>query len=545
MTGSPGDPGPHRPTATPAADGSLPSYPPSAGRPPGTPENVAAWRRLHPLSPLVRSGRHLTSFAILLLLLIFANTRQAGRDFIQDLVVVAIVLVGGVISWAVTRWRVAGGVLLIDSGLIRRQSRRFPLSQVQAIDVVQTGFARVLGLAEIRLRMAGADSSGGRLVALRLSEAQALRAELLSLTAAAPGSAAPAHKSPVVPATPEASQVPSPSGASQIPRPLGASRVSQTSGTPQGAPQVPETSGAAATSSAPSATGASAAPAVPVDTQPERLVFRVHPGRLVVGLALSVTGAIVAVVIAAVALLASLTNQPGVAATYLPVAVGVVIGVWRQFNGEYGTTVAVAPDGLRLRSGLVQTTAETIRPGRVQAVRLVEPLVWRAFGWCRLEVDVAGPRQRRENRSEGRRLRPLVPVGTRADAERMLSEVVSAPPAPSERPPRHARWKAPLMYHFLAWGGNDRYVVAARGRLRRATTWIPLEKVQSVRWMQGPVQRRLGLASVRLDVAGRRVTAGIQDRSVAEAGELLRRLPALARAARARAAPASRPLRHR
>ena len=85
------------------------------------------------------------------------------------MVVVALVLVAGVISWLVTRWQVAGGVLRIDTGLIRRQSRRFPLSQVQAIDVVQTGLARVLGLAELRLRMAGADSSGGRLACLRLA----------------------------------------------------------------------------------------------------------------------------------------------------------------------------------------------------------------------------------------------------------------------------------------------------------------------------------------------------------------------------------------
>ena len=58
-------------------------------------------------------------------------------------------------------------------------------------------------------------------------------------------------------------------------------------------------------------------------------------------------------------------HSPAASAYYLPFVVGVVIGVWRQFNGEYGTTVALAPDGLRLRSGLVQTTAETIRPGRV------------------------------------------------------------------------------------------------------------------------------------------------------------------------------------
>ena len=492
--GGPGWPAPSGPAGPPARQGPLPSYP---GRPP---QNVAAWHRLHPLSPLVRSGRHLTSFVILFAVLIFVNARQAGSDFISDLVVVAVVLVAGVISWAVTRWRVDGGVLLIDTGLIRRQSRRFPLSQVQAIDVVQTGLARVFGLAEIRLRMAGADSSGGRLVALRLPEAQALRQQLLSMTPSAPAARA----------TPAA---------------------------PAGTATVPATT---SSSAAPVSAGTRDAASASADVQQERLVFHVRPGRLAVGLTFSITGLIAAVVVAGTVTLISVVHRPALTAAFLPLIVGAVIGVWRQFNGEYGTTVAVAADGLRLRSGLVQTTAETIRPGRVQAVRLVEPLFWRAFGWCRLEVDVAGPRQRRENRSEGRRLRPLVPVGTRADAEKMLTELVSAPPAPSQRPPGHARWKAPLTYHFLAWGGDDHYLVAARGRLRRTTTWIPLEKVQSIRWVQGPVQRRLGLASVRLDVAGRRVTGSVQDRTVAEADDLLRRLPALARAARAQSAPAGR-----
>ena len=88
-----------------------------------------------------------------------------------------------------TRWQVADGVLRIETGLVRRQSLRFPLSQVQAIDVVQTGLARVLGLAELRLRMAGADSSGGRLASLPLADAEQLRRRLLSM-ARAPGAVA-------------------------------------------------------------------------------------------------------------------------------------------------------------------------------------------------------------------------------------------------------------------------------------------------------------------------------------------------------------------
>ena len=444
-----------------------------ASRPPA---EMASWHRLHPLSPLVRTGRHLVGLGVVVLILIFANhSSGGGGNLIGDIVVAAVVLVAGVISWLVTRWQVADGVLRIDTGLIRRDSRRFPLSQVQAIDVVQTGLARVLGLAELRLRMAGADSSGGRLACLRLADAERLREQLLSM----------AH-------------APTPTA------PVG-------------------TAGAAGSPVAPSQVGGT-----------ERMLFRVRSERLAGAIILSRTGAYAAAVIVAVVLIVALTGKPSVIVPFLAFAIGVVLSVWRQFNTEFGTVVAAAPDGLRLRSGLVQTTAETIRPGRVQAVRIVEPLIWRAFGWCRLEVDVAGPRQRRENRSEGQRLRALIPVGSRAEAEQMLGELLKTPPMPSRRAPGRARWKAPLSYHFLAWAGDDQYVAAARGRVCRQTTWVPLEKVQSIRWVQGPLQRRLGLASVRLDVAGKRVTGSVQDRDVAEANEILARLPDLARAARAR-----------
>jgi len=447
--------------------------------PPAPAEDAAGWHRLHPLSPLVRAGRHLVTIGVLVLGLLFANHNQAGGDLVVDLVIVGAVLIAGVVSWLVTRWQVAGGVLRIETGLIRRDSRRFPLSQVQAIDVVQTGLARVLGLAELRLRTAG-DASGGRLACLRLPDAERLRERLLSMAGAR---AAAATRGPA-PAT----------GA------VGPD--------PPGGP-VP---GAA--------------------TGPERVLFRVDSARLAGAIVLSRAGAIAAVVIAAMATVVALTGEPGTIAPFLPVGFGIVLAVWRQFNGEYGTVVATAPDGLRLRSGLVQTTSETIRPGRVQAVRLVEPLVWRAFGWCRLEVDVAGPRQRRENRAESQRLRALIPVGSRRDAEHMIGELLGTRRRPSRRAPRRAAWKAPLLYRFLAWDLDDRHVAATRGRVCRKTTWVPLEKVQSIRWVQGPVQRRLGLATVRLDVAGKRVTASIQDRDAAEAGGILATLPDLARDAR-------------
>jgi putative membrane protein len=464
---------------------------------------MAVWHRLHPLSPLIRTGRHLVALGVLVLFLIFANHSGNNDDFISDIVVVGIVLIAGVISWLVTRWQVADGVLRIETGLIRRQSLRFPLSQVQAIDVVQTGLARVFGLAELRLRMAGADSSGGRLACLPLADAERLREQLLAMghATARRGAAAPG-------------------AAGQV----GAAG-------PAGAPGLAGGPGAAG---APSPVGVAGPASAAAPSRPERVLFRVQSERLAGAIILSRPGAYAGTAIAVVILVIALTGKPGIIVPFLVFGFGIVTSVWRQFNTEFGTVVAEAPDGLRLRSGLIQTAAETIRPGRVQAVRLVEPLFWRAFGWCRLEVDVAGPRQRRENRSEGQRLRALIPVGSRADADRMLGELLTDPPRPTHAAPAGARVKTLLSYHFLAWAGDDRYVVASRGRICRKTTWVPLEKVQSIRWVQGPWQRRLRLATIRLDVAGRRVTASIQDRSVAEADELLGHLPDLARAARSR-----------
>jgi putative membrane protein len=474
-----------------------------SGQPARSPEDRAqpledtVWHRLHPLSPLVRAGRQLLSVLVLLFGISVLNEHQESGNLIADLVIIAVALAGGFISWLVTRWQVEGGVLRIDTGLLRRESRRIPLSQVQAVDVVQTGLARVLGLAELQLRVAGGDSArGGRLACLRRGDAERLRRELLAMAAAS-------HGTGIVGAVPAPGLASGPGAATEP--------------------------GMAAGSGQPVLGGSrTATPGLP----PGRVLFRVSPLRLAVAIAASRAGGIAVLAAGATVAAVELSGSTRTVEPFLPVLLGVAAGLWRQFNGAYGTTIMAAYDGIQLRSGLIQTTAETIWPGRIQAVRVAEPLIWRAFGWCRLDVDVAGVRQRRENQSEGQRLRALIPVGCRADAEQMLSELLVSRPRPSRPAPRRVRWKAPLSYHFLGWGSDDRYLVASRGRICRQTTWVPLEKVQSIRWVQGPLQRRLGLATVHLDVAGRRVSAKIEDRDSSEALEIMSRLPDLARAAR-------------
>jgi putative membrane protein len=227
----------------------------------------------------------------------------------------------------------------------------------------------------------------------------------------------------------------------------------------------------------------------------------------------------------------------GVISGSLVYVLAVATALWRRFNGEYRLTVAEAPDGLRLRSGLVATTAETIRPGRVQAIRMVEPLLWRPFRWCRLELDVAG-RQRAEHEGgpERRQLRAVLPVGGRDLAQTLLERIVPDAPGERRRPPRRVLAKSPLRYHYLSWGRTDTCVVTTSGRVARTTDWVPLAKVQSLRRVQGPIQRRLHLVTIHLDTAGRNVHAALRDRHVDEADPALGRLIELARTARNRAA---------
>ena len=126
----------------------------------------------------------------------------------------------------------------------------------------------------------------------------------------------------------------------------------------------------------------------------------------------------------------------------------------------------------------------------------------------------------------------LLPVGSQSDSWHLIARLLGGPDPPRTAPPGRARGKAPLSYHFLSAGHDETHAVCVIGRINRSTTWVPLEKSQSIRRVQGPAQRLLGLATVHVDVAGRRTRAEFRDRSVAEADALVEELTALSRAAR-------------
>ena len=436
----------------------------------GPPES---WHRLHPLSPVVRGGRATIAIAVLLLPTAFGLDSLSNAT--PQLVISAVLVLGGVVSWLVTRWRIEEDDLRIETGLLRRQSLRFPLAQVQAIDVVRPGLARLFRVAELRLRTAGASGGTARLAYVAGHEVEPLRDELLALARGA------RHED-----------------------------------------DSPDSSDASATA------------------EEERVLATVATGPLIAAMVLE-NGWLIAI-------LAGL----GVGVSIAPGAVAKALGgggfvwafsmatfLWRRFNQQYRLTVAEGPDGLHLRGGLVALTAEVIRPGRVQAVRLVEPMFWRPLGWCRLEVDIAGrQRSKGEGAAQRGQLRTLVPVADRSLGIELVDRLLPDRPSELSRPPRRAVWKSPFRYPALSWGRTETCVAATSGRLRRVTSWVPLEKVQSLRHVQGPLQRRLRLASVHVDTAGKAVHATLRDRDAEEAAGALAELTDLARIARRKPAPA-------
>ncbi|MGW7209503.1 PH domain-containing protein [Streptomyces sp. NPDC054837] len=185
-----------------------------------------------------------------------------------------------------------------------------------------------------------------------------------------------------------------------------------------------------------------------------------------------------------------------------------------RFVGEYDWTVGESPDGLRIDHGLLDRTHETVPPGRVQTVRIVEPLLWRRRGWVRVELDVAGSSNS-----------VLVPVAPREVAEaivaRVLPGVVVPPPSALSRPPRRAGRCVPVWWRGYGLAVTDAVFASRHGLLRRSLALVPHAKVQSVRLAQGPWQRLWRLAAVHVDTgANKTVTARLRD--VEEAAELLR-----------------------
>ncbi|MFF4324305.1 PH domain-containing protein [Streptomyces sp. NPDC001568] len=279
------------------------------------------------------------------------------------------------------------------------------------------------------------------------------------------------------------------------------------------------------------AAGFAPAEAVTVGQAPERELLRVPVAQLVVSMLLSlgVWAALVGGLVGPALVWWFSESFWVTVATLVPMVGAVWTGSLGRLFTEYDWTVAESPDGLRLDHGLLDRAHETVPPGRVQTVRIIEPLLWRRRGWVRVELSVAGSKNG-----------ILVPVATREAAHAVIARVLPGADlgvlAFTPSPSAGSRWVVPVWWKGYGLAVSAELFAARRGRLCRRTEIVPHAKVQSVRRSQGPWSRARGVADLHVDTgANETVTARL--RASAEAAELLDAQAVRSRTSRATARP--------
>ncbi|HRO30759.1 PH domain-containing protein [Citricoccus sp.] len=510
------------------------------------------WHRVHPVSPLVRGWVALV--AVLFIIgqnafediyraattgALFANTGALGLGAAIVGGVFLLILGGFFLSWRFTRYRMGADKVEVRSGVVFRQHRHARLDRVQAVDIKQPLLARIAGLAELKFETADGGDSAMSLSFLRMDEARMLRQEIMRRAAGiqsgqdpVEAAEAPADEGPGL--VPDAADpaIPSPPA-----RPSAPSAGSHPSGRP--GPVVASGIG------------------YDYEEETERVMLRVPPGRLI-GATLTGSGLVSAVLVFGIlygaGLLAIRWWMPeSVAQEFfaevgsalsVPALLGILFGVgssiWSSVNGGWNFTVASIPDGLRLRYGLLDTTSQTVPPGRIQAVKVSRPLLWRLFGWYRMAVTVAGYGESPDGTTGKSR---LLPVGTFDDVLRVLTVVAPDPGVGTVEEARelvHAaldgsgadhgfvtttprmRWFSPLVWRRHGFRSTRSLLMIRSGRLNRELVLLPHERIQSLQLLQGPVERWRGAATVTFHIPPGPISPRVDQLDAAVAMELFR-----------------------
>jgi putative membrane protein len=438
-------------------------------------------RRLHPLSPILRGIKALW-------LVIAAISWQGFAQFglqIGAAVVAGVgvaTLIGSWVAWHFTGYWIAGRELHIHDGVLSRRQRTIPLERLQSVEVVQPLLARALGLAELRCEVVGAKTTEAPLAYLTLAQAKTLRRRLLELSRAL-----------------------------------------------DEAPTVEHTDAAVHTHQDDTDRAAI------VDEPATPALIKVPAARLFISQLL--TPQVFTLPFAVAATIGLFVWQPDVTffglAGVITATAGILLKPVRQAMSDYDFTMYDTDDGLRVRRGLTERRTTTLPISRVTAVMIVWPLLWRRAGWVNCRVaNAGGSGQNPQERLSGD---TLLPVGTADDARVVTSHAlpgVDMLAASLQGVPRRARWFVPFGQPVLAAALTERAFITRRGRLTTKLVAVPYNRIQSVRLVQGPLQRRLGLASVHVDIAGvLGIPSRADHRELAEALHMAQQLRDKARAA--------------
>lgn len=455
-------------------------------------------RRLHPLSPVLDIARISPQLVFALVL------GGAG-----GLVTLPLALVGGLVvigfrylAWARTTYRVEDGALVVERGLLDRTRTVLPLDRIQQVDLQRKLRHQVTGLVVVRIDRAG----GGDEAEVVLDAVSSAEAERLRAVVAGTGTAATADE----PARP-ARQL--------LAVGLGEVALAGVTGT--------------------------------------RLLVVFAAVGAVFGFAGEVVGQEAA--FAAVRDWVEDGRRPGVA--LLVVLAVAAVPVWlaaaagSSILADGGFRLTRDGDHLRVTRGVLDQREASLAVHRIQAVWVEENPLRRALGRVSVRLQSAGG----SGPVEGDSTTVTVPLLRRDRLGPLLAEVLPGAPAlpvltPAPAAARRRAWVRrvgpavvvavpvavllapagllalllPVLaaglgeaeYRALGWTVVDGHVAARTGGLARQLALVPVAKAQSTRLRASPFQRRAGLATLHVDVAGRGRTPVVVDGDATALGRL-------------------------
>jgi putative membrane protein len=487
------------------------------------------WHRLHPATPLLKGGIAL----IAILGIIVANLRERLVEWLipgvgcppgvceEDpisivleryllfallgIAVVILVIIGLFwMSWRMHTFRVTGEVVEVRSGVLFRSHRKARLDRIQGINISRSLFARIFGAAKLEISAAGSDANV-QLAYVSSANADGLRAEILARASG-------------IRAREAADAAAAAEGAA-----MGASDAARANLAEVARARLAEFT----------------APELDPNLAPPQSVVTMHVGRLVGSTVLSAGTIVFVVAIAGVITAMSITGA-GVFVFFglIPMLFGLGSFLVNRVVKSLRYSIAATPDGVRVGFGLLSTTNETIPPGRIHAVEITQELLWRPFDWWTVRVNLASHSSAKG--AAGQQNTTILPVGSRAEVLKVLELVLPGLVTDDTRlliegglataraddgfttSPRRAavlRWFSWRRNGFLL---HPDAVVLRRGALWRSLTVVPTARTQSVAAHQGPLERLLRLAQVRLHTVAGPVTARVGALDVRDASALFR-----------------------
>ncbi len=449
------------------------------------------WHRLHPATPVLKGGIALLAIAgvvivnirdILINIAVGGDPRGDPYDPLVWIYqhefagLIALALLAGVVlfvggfylSWRMHRFRITDEQVEVQSGILFRTNRRGRLDRIQGINVSRPFLARLFGAAKLEISVAG-QNANVQLAYLGSAAADELRREILLRASGTQSAAAEA--------TPVAGGV------------IG-QRVTEL-----------------------------LAPELDPNAAPPESVVQMNLGRLIGSLVLS--GFTVIIIGAAVGLIVvtSTTREPFFLFGFVPAIIGMGGYYVSRFTRSLRYSIASTPDGIRVGFGLLSTSNETLPPGRIHAVQVSQPLLWRPAGWWEIKINRASNSS--SSGAAGQANTTILPVGNFADTMKVLALVLPGLIDPASidmlergmrskggddgftNSPRRAR-----ILRWFSWRRNGFAIVPGAVMFRRGAIWrelivVPQARLQSLGMNQGPLLRRLRLATLTVHtVAG-------------------------------------------